>query len=259
MVMRMKKTNEYWRKRLERDEAKAQAIASRYSQKQYKFYSSAARRINNRINSLYAEIQNKGIEEVNASQLYLLKQWGELRKQIYDECFALGVKGITITDEALNKVFETAELIEGRQLSLTPKNAAEKLINSEWSGKSYSERIHENTDRLAVRLEQNITDVVIAGKPPEDAKAVLENEFGMSYYQADRLIRTETSHVFNSANLENYKDAGIEYVEIIDVGDDRECEECEDIANQVYPINEAPMLPIHPNCRCTYVPHFEDV
>lgn len=52
----------------------------------------------------------------------------------------------------------------------------------------------------------------------------------------------------------------LETVEILTAGDEDVCEECQDIADAgPYEIDEArSLIPAHPNCRCAYVPFFDE-
>ena len=55
------------------------------------------------------------------------------------------------------------------------------------------------------------------------------------------------------ARLEAFKAAGIKRVKWVTQKDERVCEECDDLDEQVFPIDEVPP-PQHPHCRCIIVP-----
>lgn len=77
--------------------------------------------------------------------------------------------------------------------------------------------------------------------------------FNVSYNNARRLARTEMAHVYNQSTLDKYKEAGITRVQILETDDAHTCEECRKLNKKIFPINEVPELPIHPNCRGTYL------
>ena len=77
------------------------------------------------------------------------------------------------------------------------------------------------------------------------------NDFGVSFHNAQTLARTELAHIQNQSTLDKYKQAGVSEVRIL--VDEGCCENCESHKNQVYPIDSAPVLPEHPNCKCTYL------
>lgn len=70
-----------------------------------------------------------------------------------------------------------------------------------------------------------------------------------------RIIRTESSRLVNSANLTTFRIKGYDYVGIQTEPD--ACDTCKLLAKQgPYSIGTVPYIPVHPNCRCVYVPRF---
>lgn len=72
--------------------------------------------------------------------------------------------------------------------------------------------------------------------------------------RAEMIARTETSRAMNNGTLQAYANYGVTLGEIIPVHDDRVCDECLDLEDDnPYPLQELQgMIPVHPNCRCTY-------
>jgi len=74
--------------------------------------------------------------------------------------------------------------------------------------------------------------------------------------RAKKIARAEVIAASNEGALRGYEGAGIEkaefYGDIAEWSDD--CG-CGDLIRNVYPIDEAHgMIPVHPNCRCTWIP-----
>ena len=61
-------------------------------------------------------------------------------------------------------------------------------------------------------------------------------------------------HYLNSATLQRYRDDGVEYVRVWAAEDERTCDTCGSYHEKIYPIEKCPVLPFHPNCRCTILP-----
>lgn len=61
-------------------------------------------------------------------------------------------------------------------------------------------------------------------------------------------------HYLNESAFKAYKDGGCEEVEIYAAKDERTCEICGTRHEKKYKIDKIPILPFHPNCRCTYLP-----
>lgn len=250
----MAKRNEYWEKRLEADIKKMEKMVGKADKEEYRIISDLVKRIEGEINALYAEIQSKGIENVNRSVLYQLNHYNTLRNQIFGGYAELSKKEIKITSEVITGVVESqfANLSEGSLTRFSP-SSVEKIVNSNWSGELFKTRIAENAAAEATVLANAIEDVIIAGKTPRQATLELQKAANITYNDAKRLVRTETQHAFNEANYEVFKEVGVEKVEIVDSGLENECSDCEDMAG-VYPLAEAPIPPFHPNCACVLIP-----
>lgn len=58
-------------------------------------------------------------------------------------------------------------------------------------------------------LNEKLIDCVVGGKKTTDLKKSLREEFNTNYYCADRIARTEISHLQNQAAQKRYEDYGI--------------------------------------------------
>lgn len=65
------------------------------------------------------------------------------------------------------------------------------------------------------------------------------NRCDVLYYQAARLVRTETNHVMNQGHLNGYKDAGIKEYEVLAFIDHRTSEICKVKDGEVVNVNGA--------------------
>lgn len=77
--------------------------------------------------------------------------------------------------------------------------------------------------------------------------------------RAQMLARTEVIRAHHAANIQEYKNWGVEGVEVIaefvTAGDDRVCDECAGYHGNKYTLKRAEhMIPVHPNCRCIVIP-----
>ena len=247
--------NEYWKKRIEQDEKKAQIIAKNYSKLEKKYYDDALKILDGKIDRLYTKIKWGGAETVSRSELWEYAHYLDLKDEIMKQCQIIGEGQVTLTEAAINEVFETTlgmTVGEGAQISGFNRYTANKFLNTNWSGQNYSTRIYNNTNVLAARLNMHISDMVVMGRSPEDIKKEFRYEFGVSYREADRLVRTEASYAFNSAAIQRYKDGNIKQVEILVEKDG--CPLCQALKEKQYDLASAPLLPVHPNCRCAYIP-----
>jgi len=77
--------------------------------------------------------------------------------------------------------------------------------------------------------------------------------------RAATLARTETIRAHHRANIQEYRNWGVDSIEVIaefvTAGDDRVCTECAGYHGNRYTLKEAEFLiPVHPNCRCIVIP-----
>ena len=251
----------YWRDRALADEAKAQYIADKELLAQRKLYEQTYKRLESEINALYTQIQEKGMESLTRTELYRLSKYKELKASVIAELESIGAQQVDGTTAALTKIATTtANSVDntlksklGVAFNKISKDQAKKIINTNWSGMSYSKRIWQNSSAIAKRIEKDITDMVTLGKNPMAVKSKLMEDLSVGYNAADRLVRTEASRVYNDSSMSRYKEAGIEKIEVLIGKDDRTCSECAEKAG-TYELGEEPFLPAHPNCRCCYAP-----
>lgn len=77
--------------------------------------------------------------------------------------------------------------------------------------------------------------------------------------RAEMLARTEVIRAHASGQLQEFKNWRVEQVGVVaelqTAGDERVCPECSALENELYTIEEAQnIIPVHPNCRCIWLP-----
>lgn len=75
-------------------------------------------------------------------------------------------------------------------------------------------------------------------------------------WKAERIARTESTRVFNTAAIDRYQRAGIKRYRVLEANDERTCRTCMLYHNRIFRFDDpaAPRPPFHPNCRGTVVP-----
>lgn len=256
----------YWENRL----ANAQTAITEKNLKQIdkqlgKYYASSMKRViadfESTYNKLLATVEDG--KEPTPADLYKLDKYWQLQGQLRQEAQKLGEKQIV----ALSKAFELNFFevyyslgIEGMEaFSTLDKAAAAQMINSIWvaDGKTFSQRVWDNTARLLETLNEQLTLCVVTGKKTTDLKNMLQERFGVSYRRAETLARTELCHIQTQAAQKRYEDYGIRYVEVLVDPDARTCDECKALIGKKFLITDTPPLPVHPNERCALVPVIE--
>lgn len=80
--------------------------------------------------------------------------------------------------------------------------------------------------------------------------------------RARTLARTETINAYAESTLNTLEEAGVRGVEVMaefsTAGDDAVCPDCDELDGNVMSIDEARgLIPVHPNCRCAFLPVVE--
>lgn len=250
--------SDYWLKRALADEARAHQLAKQTTAELKKVYQRQYQRVYTQMERLYGQIDWG--DTLTRTQLWQYSRWKTLEQELRSFATQTPRIGIDKITSCLDKVF--AETI-GADISrfsgaggsvFRASGDALSLINTAWSGESFSSRIWKNTATLAERIRSGMEDMLVSGRSLGDIKYQLMQEFSVGYNNASLLVQTEAAYVMNGAAKQRYKSAGIGKVRwSIAPEDGRECEICKARANKVWHIGNTPPMPAHPRCRCVWV------
>jgi len=139
----------------------------------------------------------------------------------------------------------------------------EAAIKEKWLGQNYSDRIWADKKKLVDNLEQLLSQEFVRGRGPNEVAKDLAERLNVSYSNAQRLIRTEINYISNKGSLQAYKDSGIvEKYRYLATLDNRTSDICRELDGKIFDLKEAKvgvnLPPLHPYCRSTTTPHFDD-
>lgn len=200
------------------------------------------------------------------TRLEALKESLYLRsKQIADVEIRMSTYGYTsIINSAYYKTIFDIQKNTGIGFSFAeiPNRQVEEILKNNWSGKHYSERIWNNTDKLASELEYTLTKGFMTGASIERMSKEISDRMEVGKYAATRLIRTETTYVANMAEIEAYKESGIEKIMFLATLDLRTSDRCRKHDKSIVDVSKAVpnvnIPPLHAHCRSTTIEIFED-
>lgn len=95
--------------------------------------------------------------------------------------------------------------------------------------------------------------------PKQIARMIADRVDAVGIKRARVIARTEVIRAHAQATLNTYKEAGVEgvkvQVEFTTAQDNAVCPRCQELEGKVYTIEEAEgVIPVHPNCRCAWLP-----
>lgn len=120
------------------------------------------------------------------------------------------------------------------------------------------------TETMDVQISRILGRAMAEGRGPlEIAREIVDRIDGIGIARARTLARTEVIAAHAEASLNSYEEAGLEGVavtaEFSTANDNAVCPECEELEGKTYLIEEARgVIPVHPNCRCAFIPVIED-
>lgn len=257
-----KNKSDYWEKRI------ASRIWDTYNSLEEKniklieFYQEASRKIRNELYDLAEQLKSDGT--LSRSEMYRQQHLQKLEAKYRRIAYELAQQAEEFTsdniEDGIKNVYEnTSVVLNTPEFSMPNKKLMEKLIQEPWRNGNFSSRLWGNQKELVRALNSVLTIGIQQGKSVTEMAISLNYIMGKGFNAAHRLVRTETMHCLNSAVLQSYKDRGITKVQFWAAKDERTCPLCGTMHGKIYDIDEAPVLPLHPNCRCTYLPVFEDI
>lgn len=260
----MAKNSTYWEKRIAQGTWHTYNSLEEKNRALLEFYIDASKVVKEELYDLAEKYSKDGV--LSLSEMHKQNRLTELNKKYEKIAEQLGHQVREISEKNMQEGFR--EVYKNTALGLDNihtdfampnKKLMEKLLNEPWRGDSFSGRLWKNQKKLVAVLNDILLTGLQQGKTVTEIAVSLHNIVGQSFNECHRLIRTETMHYLNNATLLRYKDEDVQYVRIWAAVDERTCETCgvNGYHNKVYPIGKAPILPFHPNCRCTYLPATE--
>ena len=145
--------------------------------------------------------------------------------------------------------------------ALIDNNNIAKIVMASTEGANWSQRLWLNQDALKAQLDSVLATGIVTGQSNQAIAKRLRDQVKSTVknhsYVTERLARTETARVQYNAQIDSIKAADYKYVKwYAEPGACRVCQRINDndeydLGIGVYPVDEVPEIPIHPNCRCS--------
>lgn len=181
--------------------------------------------------------------------LEMVSGFDELQKY-YDE---------KLTDRTLEE-FDRQAGILGKTVQDNAK-AARSIVGASFQNATYSERIWMYQSMMKADLGKLLQEGLVQGKSAAELSRHLVKRFGVSKYNAQRLMVTELRRVQTDAAKKSYEANGNEEYEYMATGPNP-CAVCQSLNGNVFKVKKmmpgenAP--PMHPSCHCSTAPHWDE-
>lgn len=160
-----------------------------------------------------------------------------------------------IVDDAIEYAFAFEEELREQyggtdfffdKVEIKPEEMIEEIL------KSYNPVTGYLYDREADRKEERLKEGMMAGKTNDDRefyRDTIKTNTNLWYTQSKQYAED----IADATVLEVWKQAGVPYIKWVTQKDEKVCEECGPLDEQIFPIDKVPPKP-HYRCRCLKIP-----
>lgn len=223
---------------------------------------------NGDFNKFYADLEKAGIarylpDRFNGRLTRAEMMNAEMWKQVKQVALAQGdletrAHAQAVVDGYYRTIFDySKKLGETPSFNKMDVETVEKVLGTRFKGANYSERIWKNTDKLADSLAGVLGKAIANGQGVEKTTNEIRERFEVGKFEAMRLAQTETCYFENMAEIQAYKEMGIDRFEYVATLDSRTSDICRSMDGRIFKMREAEIgenvPPLHPFCRSTIV------
>ena len=162
----------------------------------------------------------------------------------------------TLNDVAKDSYYSSCFIYQlGIHTSYTLKpvkqNVLDKIINKKIDGKTYSNRIWNNKNKVAKTLKKEINDFLNGKTDINSISKNIKYRFDVNYNISDRLVRTEIAKVQCEANEVWANEHNIKKQLFCATLDSKTSKICQSLDGTIYNFDDEnkKIPPLHPNCR----------
>ena len=204
--------------------------------------------------------------KIYLNDLYRTNQYHVLMGYFNECAKGIGAEQVKITEEALLDIYELAKATVEKNVPqgalrapfIMPSSApletsAKQVIHQTWclDGKEFSDRIWQNKQALVKDLNKTLADFASRGETPYNMAQGIVQRLEVDEYCAYRIARTETAHFQIKGQTDKYKEMGFTHG-IFNATDP--CDECKKLDGNKFTLDElSTMIPVHPNCECSFL------
>ena len=159
---------------------------------------------------------------------------------------------------ALKNANSVAELLGfGKNFYFENSDIIKNFVGVKWcNGKDFSQRIWENTDKLARYLTTDLAQGFARGESYEKLTTQIGKRFiDVAKRDIYRLVYTEGTYIMAESSAKPFEE-NFENYRLSTVGDGKVCPICTSVAENVFRFADREpgvnFPPLHPMCRCTF-------
>lgn len=165
-----------------------------------------------------------------------------------------------LAQQGLNYSMETLGF--GKNFYAINEAIVKEFVDVAWcNGENFSTRIWNDTQRVANYINQDMAQAFARGDSYARIVKDVRRRFGVNRNNAYRLVFTEGTYVMAESSIKPFEEDFTQY-EYSPILDGKTCEICRALNGKIFDISERQpgvnFPPMHPWCRCTWLPYVED-
>lgn len=139
----------------------------------------------------------------------------------------------------------------------------QNAVNGKYANTSFKLSLAGNKVKLLNDVETSIPQGFARGFSVNKLNDIINSKLAISRNRSIALTRTETDYLCNKANLDQYKEFGVEKYQYLATLDMRTSDMCRDMDGYIGNVSQAEQgvnfPPLHVNCRSTTIPYIENL
>lgn len=165
-----------------------------------------------------------------------------------------------LAQQGLNSSMETLGF--GKNFYSINDNIVREFVDVPWcNDENFSTRIWNDTQRVANYINQDMAQAFARGDSYDRIVKDVRRRFGVNRSNAYRLVFTEGTYVMAESSIKPFEEDFTQY-EYSPILDGKTCEICRALNGKIFEISERQpgvnFPPMHPWCRCTWLPYVEN-
>lgn len=165
-----------------------------------------------------------------------------------------------LAQQGLNSSMETLGF--GKNFYSINDNIVREFVDVPWcNDENFSARIWNDTQRVAEYINRDMAQAFARGDSYDRIVKDARRRFGVNRSNAYRLVFTEGTYVMAESSIKPFEEDFTQY-EYSPILDSKTCEICRALNGKIFEISERQpgvnFPPMHPWCRCTWLPYVED-
>lgn len=153
-------------------------------------------------------------------------------------------------------------MLAGVVVTLASNELAKATALKSFKGANYQERMIKNKEFATIKLREALNQNLNRNVGIRELTRSVFERFNVLYSENVRLLQTEIARVIGEGNTDAMEEAGLEKYEFLATLDTRTSKTCQRLDGKVFYLKDKERgvnaSPMHPRCRSTEVPYFDD-